>query len=466
MQHRSFIVSFFSRLRRVILFVIVISFIRHNYAYPQDSPKLNVILVSINALRADHMSTYRYIRDTTPNITKFSKRAVVFENAISQSNWTMPSLAAMFTSKYIHSLGLYTRENKLSDKEITLAEILKLYGYKTAAFTGGLDMSASFGLKQGFDYYYDETRGSPMGRLSDIIPSALEWLKENINNKFFMFIDGYDVHPPFNYPEPYQEMFGLGYNGIIDKVSLDYHFLKDIQDDMCIVNGKEYKLSAQDLQHIIAHYDAGIAYADYLVGKLLKEIDHLGLMNKTIIIITSEHGEELLEHGSFDRYGKGNLYEEVLHVPLLVYYPFANSKNKRVNQQVKLIDIMPTVLELLGYPCNKESQGVSFAGEFLGNSLYEEENRYAYSEASMQKWSVRTNLWKLIYNEGKYELYNLKEDKYEKNNLALGYPDIVYDLSQRLHHWRKITETGSSPESTHIELSQDMKKKLREAGYW
>jgi len=391
---------------------------------------------------------------------------VVFENAISQSNWTLPGLAAIFTSRYVHSLGVYTRENKISDKEITLAEILKLYDYNTAAFTGGLDMSGVFGLGQGFDYYFDESKSSPMGRFSDIMPSVLKWLADNRNNKFFLFIDGYDVHPPFNYPEAYQEIFDPGYKGIIDKVSLDYNSLKEMQAGTFIWEGKNYKLNKRDLRHIIAHYDAGVRYADAFLGKLFQEISDLGLMDKTIIIITSEHGEELLDHGSFDRYGKENLYDEVLHVPLIVYCPFIVPKNKKIIRQVQLIDIMPTVLELLGCPVNKEAQGVSFAQDLRGNNSHRQKIQYAYSETSIQKWSVRTLDWKLIYNKGSYELYNLKKDKGEAKNLAVFEPAIVYDLSQRLHEWRNITETKNSPDNTHVELSVEMKDKLREAGYW
>ena len=329
---------------------------------------------------------------------------------------------------------------------------------------GGLDTVAAFGFAQGFDYYNDDTKDSPMGSFKDIIPKAIEWLKENKNNKFFLLIQGYDVHPPFNCPQPYQDMYDPNYNGIIKELSLDYSLLKNIQGGNLFLNGKIIKLSEEDINHIIARYDAGINYADKFIGEIIKELDKLNLFNKTIIIIISEHGEELHDHGSFDRFGRKNLYDEVIRVPLIIRHP--NLNGKRIKEQVQLIDIVPTTLDFLGIPINKEAQGLSLIPLIENADIKKDYNRFAYSEASPQKWAIRTNQWKLIYDNGNYQLYNLKDDGSEVNNLAIKNPEVVYELTQNLLEWWRVTKTEISLDDTRIELTEEMREKLREAGYW
>lgn len=441
-------------------------FAKRASAQVSNNNRPNVVFIIINAARADHLGTYGYKRDTAPNIDRLAKKAVIFEQAIAQAHWTLPSLASILTSRYPHTLGIYERGQKIPEEELTLAEILKRYGYKTAAFVGGLDTDAAFGFAQGFDYYFDETKDSPIGSFKDIIPNAIEWLKDNKNNKFFLLIHGYDVHPPFNQPAPYKDMYDPDYKGIIDELPLDYSLLKNIRKDSVFINGKTVKLSKEDINHIIANYDAGISYADKLIGEFLNTIDNLDLSSNTIIIITSEHGEELLDHGSFDRFGKSNLYDEVIRVPLIIKNPNIDFKGERITNQVQLIDIMPTILDFLGIPIDRESQGLSLAPLIQKRGVKDDFNQYVYSEAGLQKWAIRTSQWKLIYDNGSYQLYNLKEDNLEVNNLAVKRPEVVYEFAQRLSQWRQETGTEIGLYETRIELSEEMREKFKKAGYW
>lgn len=444
------------------IIVFICAYVSSVHAY--NYYPYNVVLITLNAARADHLKTYGYKRNTAPNIDKLAKGALIFEQAIAQSYWTLPSQASIFTSKYVHSHGVYGRTEKLSEKELTLPEILKIYGYKTAAIVGGLDMVAAYGFNQGFDYYFDDTEQESMGSFRDIIPKAIKWLRENKDNKFFLFIQGYDIHAPYRQPEPYEDIYDTDYDGILDELIIDYQFLKNINKDTLSLNGRTIKLTEEDINHIIAHYDAGITYADKFIGELLKEINELNLSHRTIIIITSEHGEELLDHGSFDRFGQKNLYEEVIRIPLIIKHP--RIKGRRIMNQVQLIDIMPTILGFLEIPFNKEAQGLSLVPLIEDKGIKAEFNHYVYSEAGPNKWAMRTKDWKLIYDSGKYELYNLQEDTAEINNLSNQRPKLVYKLMQRLLKWYRRTKTDSSPDDTRIELSEEMKKKLREAGYW
>ena len=419
-------------------------------------PPLNVILISLNALRADHLKIYGYGKDTAPNISRLAGEGVVFEQAVAQSHWTLSSLASLFTSKYVHSHGLYERGQKLSRKEVTLAEALKAGGYRTAAFTGGLDMTGSYGLARGFDVYFDDTGKKPVGSLNEIMPKALDWLAARRNDRFFLFLDSYDIHPPFDKPWPGGKE--PDYSGPLKGKSLDYNFLKGFK-------GGSLRLTAEDLAYVNSRYDAGIAYADGFIGELLAKLSELNLSTGTLVIFTAEHGEELGDHGGFDRFGEGNLYDEAVRVPLIIKNPLWASGGARVTAQAQLIDVMPTVLDILGLPAPGGVQGASLVPSVAGTAE-KEFNRYVYSEAGPAKWLIRSEGWKLIYAGGKYELFDLTNDRGETENLSAGKPDVVYGLAQKLLRWRRATKTSGSSDDARVALTPEMKKKLREAGYW
>jgi arylsulfatase A-like enzyme len=452
-------------LKKYLIAIIFILSVGSN-AQGEGEKQSNIVLILLNAARADHLKAYGYQRNTTPNIDNLSKESAIFEQAIAQANWTLPSLASILTSRYVHNLGVWERGNRISEEELTLPEILKIYGYRTAAFVGGLDTMADYGLSQGFDCYYDDTADSPMNSFNETVPLAIDWLKKNKDNKFFLLVHGYDVHAPYNYPAPYEDMYDPHYSGIVDELSLDYPLLKNIRGNVLFWDGERINLTERDIGHIIAHYDAGLTYADKFIGELLAEIDRLGLWDDTTVIVTSEHGEELGDHTGFDRFGRMNLYDEVIRVPLIIKPPFADLKGKHISKQVQLIDIMPTILDLLGIPINKEAQGASLVALIKPGDVSKDFDRYAFSQTGPEKWSIRAGQWKLIADNGEYELYNLEEDEREANNLARRHPEVVYGLVRRYLDWRKKTDSGRDPDDTRIELTVEMKEKLREAGYW
>ncbi len=416
---------------------------------------LNVVLISLNALRADHLAAYGYGKETAPNISRLASEGALFEHAAAQSHWTLSSLASLFTSKYVHSHGVYGRGQKLAPGETTLAAVLKEAGYRTAAFTGGLDMSGLYGLSKGFEVYFDDTGKKPMGSFKEIMPRALDWLAARRGEKFFLFLDSYDIHPPFDKPWPGGKE--PGYSGSLKGKSLSYDFLRGFKDGTL-------RLTGEDLAYINSRYDAGITYSDGFVGGLLAKLDELGLSSSTVVILTSEHGEELGERGSFDRFGQGNLYEEAVRVPLVIRDP-RTPGGARIAAQAQLIDLMPTVLDILGLKVPSGAQGASLL-PLLSGAAGKDFNRYVYAEAGPGKWMIRSGGWKLICDSGKYSLFDLVNDKAEKRDLAAAKPDMVYSLAQKLVKWRRATRTGRSPDGARVELSPEMKRKLREAGYW
>lgn len=416
----------------------------------------NVIVIVISTLRADHLGCYGYKRPTSPNIDKLAAEGLVFEQAFSQSNWTLPSMISLFTSKYVSAHSVNDRNLSVSLDELMLAEILKLYEYKTAAFTGGLDLKSIYHLDQGFDIYFDKVASGSMGGWKETIPLALDWLTRNKDDKFFLFLHTYDVHQPYHYPEPYENLYDPDYKGVVDRLTLDYNFLKNL--------GKDSPYKLKDIEHIIAHYDGGITYADSYIGKLLVKLKRLGLQDKTIIILTADHGEALYDHDNFDRYGSNQLYEEIIHIPLVIKHPGIKPKGKRMATQVQLVDILPTILSFLGIPIKEEAQGSNLASIIEGKPL-DGLNQSIFSEGRNKKWALRTKKWKLIGINSNFELYNLEKDPRERSNVSKKYPDKVYKLYQKYLEWYKKIKSKTTLDNKII-LDEQAIKDIKEAGYW
>ncbi|MCX5792223.1 MAG: sulfatase [Elusimicrobia bacterium] len=417
-------------------------------------PELNVVLISLNALRADHLKTYGYGKETAPAIGRLAAEGTVFEQAVAQSNWTLPSLVSLFTSRYVRSHGVYQRGQKVPPGLVTLAQALKNAGYRTAAFTGGLDMSAAYGLDRGFDLYSDDAGGKAIGSFSEIMPKALDWLAASRDSRFFLFLDSYDIHPPFDKPWPGGSE--PAYAGQLKGKTLDYSLL-------CGVDEGTLKLSAEDLEYISARYDAGVSYADGYIGSLLAKLEELHLSTGTIVIFASEHGEELGEHGSFDRFGRGSLYEATVRVPLIIKDP-RRAGGARVRAQAQLVDVLPTVLDLLGLPPPAGAQGSSLVDPQDGTP--KGRDGYAFSEAGPGRSMARFGDRKLVRDASGYRLFDLVKDPGEARDLAAERPDLVYEMAQRLTQWLRSVRPADAASVPRTALTPEMKRKLKEAGYW
>ncbi len=429
---------------------------------PAGASGYNVVIISVNALRADHLGCYGYPRATSPNIDAFARNSVIFDRAIAQSYWTLPSLASLFTSKYISAHNVDSRNTKLETKNQTLASVLKIYGYATAGFTCGLDTAAAYGLNQGFDLYSVYSGNNVVGSLADMVPKAVNWLKENKDKKFFLFLQSYDAHPPYN--ERAKASFSRGYKGELKKYRLDYNTLKNIKGDLLISKGSQFKLSVQDLGYLTSRYDDRIEYLDGYIGKFLAALEELKLSLKTIVVFCADHGEELGERGTFNRFGNQNLYQEVLRVPLIIQHPAIQEKGRRINALAEMVDIMPTLLELLTIPPGHELQGKSLA-QLIKNGTDVSVRRYAISEASKNKWAIlRDDGWKLLYSPQKLELYNLNDDSGESRNLIAENTSLQVSLMQEFFFWREQHKEDKA--DNYLKLDPELIEKLKSAGYW
>lgn len=434
------------------LYVLIILFLALNfcclkaYSYPLDDKAekdLNVIIICLDTLRADHVGCYGYSKATTPNIDKLSKKGIIFEWAITQANATLPSHASLFTSKYMHSHKVDNPKKRLSEDQTTLAQVLGRNGYKTAAFICNANLlSPRYGLNKGFGTYFFKEEEDRALSFEKTMPAALEWIKQYQNNKFFIFLHSNDIHQPYH--SIYENFFDPYYKG-----RLDHEYL---EENNVLFKENNLVRIPREIKHIIAHYDGGIRYADSFIPKLMQKLTDWALLDKTIIILLSDHGEMLADRSK--RFCHNfSLHDEEVHVPLIILHP-AIKKNIRIKKQVQLIDIMPTIFDFLDITKDIPAmEGRSLVNLIEGkNSDFD---KYAYAECFNRETPsgvlikyhamVRTSLRKLIVSmwkgdetgyemlsktinphsqdiifipeEDKCELYDLQKDPKEKKNI-------------------------------------------------
>lgn len=430
----------------------------------KDGP--NVLLISIDTLRADHLSCYGYIRNTSPNIEKIARQGTLFTQAISPASWTTPAHMSIFTSLYPIRHNVLNTKTKLDDDIITLAQVLQKNGYATYACVSAPSMlPADLGFSRGFDVYDDYTVGFDLDvnlfKLNDLYGGqndhpicplthtmATTFLKKNLDSKFFLFVHYWDVHGDYDAPEPYKKMFDKDYEGDFDG------------SQKCIKKIKP-GITKRDLEHMVARYDGEIRYVDDYIGKLMDKLKELGLLDNTLIVLTADHGEEFLEHGG-NWHGK-TLYEEVIHVPLIMRYPSSIPQNKIITTPVSTVSIMPTILDILNIPLRYQVQGESLLALIRGKT--KGPIKPIYSEVTLNGLrAIRIDDFKLIYDfqNGSKQLFNLKMDKEERENLIEEEINVARDLENRLLTW--IEASGSSTKEA-AKLDEETKQRLKSLGY-
>ncbi len=316
------------------------SFWTNPVLYQKDWEGINVILISIDTLRADHLGSYGYARDTSPNIDALSQDGALFTNTYASSSWTLPSHVSLLTSQHGVHHQVYHDDERMDPELLTLAEKFRGHGYSCVAFTGGGFVSSAYGFAKGFDIY-DEGSGGVFQRDSAarLSRAVSEWLDKNKERKFFLFLHTYQTHSPYECPPPYKVMF-LNDDSLFGSADLFNH-----------LGGKEnlYRsLPPAERQNLIDLYDGEIRYVDdRFIGPLVSQLKSLGLYDRTFIVFTSDHGEEFFDHGAW---GHGqSVYDELLKVPLILKFPSSKYKGQQVDTIVSLIDIMPTLLEESGW---------------------------------------------------------------------------------------------------------------------
>jgi len=383
-----------------------------HYQYPHS----NIILISIDTLRADHLGCYGYKKNTSPYIDKFSEESVLFKQSIANASTTLPSHASIFTSLIPSHHGAF--HLPLSEDALTMAEILKLQGYQTISFNDGGYVSAKFGFDQGFDLY-DSFPESPQGTFKNRVNKAIKWIKENQPEKFFLFLHTYEVHHPYTPKEKYSTLFEDGYSGDLDS-NISVELLKEI-------NEKNLTIDKEDKNHIINTYDAEIRSMDEGFSELLNFLREYNLYDSTLVIFTSDHGEEFGEHGLMGWHGV-TLFDEVLHVPLIIKFPNSTFSKTVVNQQVSGLDILPTLMDVLGIETGEIFEGKSLLSSIKGKK----KTSYAVSELGEQRKSIRAEGLKYYRNLSSEMLFNLIKDPLEQTDISDHHPNKTERLKKAL----------------------------------
>jgi arylsulfatase A-like enzyme/Flp pilus assembly protein TadD len=368
----------------------------------ESKPNLNVVIITIDTLRADHLGCYGYKQIRTPNIDALASESARFERAYTPVPVTLPAHAVIFTGTYPVFSGMHDFSgNKLNPKQPTLASVLKRQGYTTGAVIGSAVLDSRFGLNQGFDFYYDhfdfnrlqESNLEEMERPGNVVADvALDWLGKNRQSKFFLWMHLYDPHYPYRPPPPYSEQY---------------------KDRL---------------------YDGEIAFADVQVGRLISFLKANNIYRNTLIVLTGDHGESLGEHG--EKTHGFFIYNATLHVPVIIHLPGSMS-TKTVSELVSLADLMPTVLQVLKVEIPAEAQGQSLLPLMVPRKAGESRNLYAetFLPRLHFNWSelraVETEKYQFI-DAPKPELYDLSKDPGETQNLYTDRKAVAEELRNRL----------------------------------
>ncbi|UCF34239.1 MAG: sulfatase, partial [Phycisphaerales bacterium] len=416
----------------------------------------NVVFISFDTLRADRLNCYGYQdRRVSPNIDALAAEGILFENHITSSPWTTPAHLSMLTSLYPSAHGVLRSFSEIKDDlttgatvqglpsvRTTLAEVLKDRGFQTAAFTGGGTMDPKIGFAQGFEHY-----DISMFKLNTMNTEAMfRWIREHADERFFLFWHCFEVHGPYVNTDFLKEVLPA------EKATRVSEELKKLARPLRwhTPTMEEHQAKHLDFRRLLnreeaytrevceALYAGGVRSADRWLGALIARLRRLGLYDRTLIIFTSDHGEEFAERREdyfYNRHGH-TLYEEMVKVPLIIKLPDQAHAGSRIATQVRIIDLMPTVLDVLGIRLRKsEMQGLSLRP--LWEEPAKQEDRLAVSEALSQldeKKSVRTDRYKYIVTSDEYtvrrhgrkylpeephekELYDLRRDPSERVNL-------------------------------------------------
>jgi arylsulfatase A-like enzyme len=410
-----------------------------------------VLLVVVDTLRADHLGVYGYERPTSPHLDELAAEGAVFEQAIAPAPWTLPSVASMLTGKLPRDHGAGRKEESkqktpLSLQSETLAEALREIGFQTGAITNNPYLGRKFQIDQGFDSFdYGKRRSAAASaRL------ARQWIDERREQPFFLLLHLMDPHFPYRPPARYRGRFAVRGDAGIPP-------MKELRKGLG-------KLDPEIWEHLVARYDEEVLYVDEVLGELFAWLRQERLWDRTLVVVTSDHGEEFLEHGSFEH--GHSMYQEVLRVPLLVWGPGVEAR--RIDRPVSLVDFKATLLEAVGGRSESTGQGVSFwpllrgRGGGASSPLYAESMLYGDERKAVVDWPWK---YELRMGEGDRELlFDLESDPLEQRDLA-GERVEEADRLEGMLRERLLAPNRSLANGDEVELDEAEKAELRELGY-
>ena len=444
----------------------------------------NVLLITVDTLRPDHLGCYGYRRATSPHLDALAERGVVFRHAVTAAGRTVQSFPSILTGVYpmVHGLRYEGQSHEILAGRFTLTRGLKDAGYDAFAITQGLNV----GLHRDFDIYDPDIYLDPEGRRVHVptrndreaTTKAVQWLRgrRDRTGPFFLWLRYNAPHWPYEAPPPYAEAFDPEYRG---RHAFNEEKAPGVERGD-IIFGRT-RLPEREVEHAVAHYDGEVAYADHAIGELLEAVEALGHGGaRTLVVVTSDHGESLGEHDYFFEHG-AYLYEPSVRVPLIVSLPSVLPAPRVVEAQARTVDIVPTVLDLVGLPIPPGLDGISLVRRMRGKdrspapAAYSESGRNFYPENPRQyvdgvagKWRMlRTDTHKLILipkdPEPIWELYDLRADPGETRDLSRSAPEILEPLRARL--LEIVAADPGREDREEPPLPEELRDALRSLGY-
>lgn len=444
-----------------ILLVICVSF-SATLGWGAES-KQNIVLISLDTLRPDHLSFYGYERETSPNLSRLAEEGLVFKEAYSTSSWTLPAHASVFTGLYPWQHGLTKPEFRLRDDVPTIAEDLSSSGYECVAFVSGYTLHSGFGFSRGFEIY-DDFSAQALGNINFGVPKqapdgpkesvtspiitrlAVKWLENRSDERpFFLFLHYFDIHDHYIPPKPFDALFDPDYTGPVDGRIENQH------------TPKSY--SPRDLEHLRALYDGEIAWVDQQLGMVLAELEQLGLRKNTTLIIFSDHGEGFGEHGMF-RHGN-SLYEELVKALIMFVSPIVDARGEST-LPVSVTQIYQTIRQFSGLP-SRQSRPPSLVNFESG------EIQSGVTTGSLNltgsSYFLREDSWKLIVDDSQPMLFNLDTDPLEQNDQSKQERERMSGIMKAFREM--ISDEHSSTASPgKSAISEETLSKIRALGYF
>lgn len=454
----------------IIAFILLINTVVLSQKIFPSHSRPNVLLLVCDTLRADHLGCYGYNRPTSPFIDNFAAEALLFENAMSNAPWTRPAMGSLFTSLYPHQHRAFYWQDRLDDSFLTLAEIFRNANYSTFAVQTNVLLTEYYNFHQGFQHFDEIIKD----KAEKVTAKFNSWVAENRRKPFFAYLHFMDVHLPYEAPESFKKIFEPEkIDSVLDGATGAF--------EVRILN--EIGLSSQDKQHFINMYDAEIRYFDHHIGQMINTLKKLDLLTNTIIVLTSDHGEEFWEHNGSEH--GHTLYKELIHIPLIIKYP-TQLPPKRIQNCVHLLDLTPSLLELCGI---KNTLNLKGRNIILGSKNREPKKEKIFLEAigfGAEKKGVIKDGWKLIENTGirheeamdlflemtpyilteyekGYELYDMNRDSQERHNLIDEFPQLADRLKVHLELFKSKSLGSRKPEVK--DISDKKLKDLKSLGY-
>ena len=470
----------------------------------------NIVVVSIDGMRLDRAHFAGGPHPCTPNLDAFVAEGVWFENSFSQSNESLLSHAALFTGRYPLEVSVpnYLRY-VMGPEQLTFPEVLQQVGYDTGAFLAQGHVGHEYGFNQGFDLFYE---GERWGSFQETVPVALSWLEQRKEqgqeNPFMVFLHGYDLHRPYWESGPFHHPFQADYQGSVDELLEAFNltekiingvYYPDVQLERIwhstgsrILDPRQYTpelvkgqtraehLSPEALDHIKAHYDSGVLVADTFVGFFFEGIDHLGLWEDTVIIVLSDHGEDLQDHGFTNH--RAVVQDTTTRVPMLVgggAIPDAWRGTIRT-ELVDAVDLVPTITDiartvppagvqgrsiwtLLQTDGTQDAKDISFHTGVLGQvSARTRSHRFVFQGTALNDPFYADKLRDTPIDSPDFALYRPADDPLELKDIKEWEPQVAEKLRARMLEWY----TGQDRGETSQRLTEAQKQALRDGGYW